>query len=93
MAASPAPGKEFPHRRFSWVYCLRRGPTDTVTTMSQLKSFLVQLATDPGRFADFLGDRDKVLEAADLTAEEREILLSADPDRIYAALTQGNKSY
>lgn len=44
--------------------------------------FLVELSQDPVKMEDYWKDPDSLLSAADLTAGEREILRSGDPERL-----------
>lgn len=51
-----------------------------------LKRFMVGLASDVGKLTAFMLDQNKAFDEAGLTTEQRELLLSGDQSRIYAAL-------
>lgn len=46
--------------------------------------FLIELSQDPVKMEDYWKDPDSLLAAADLTAEEKEILRSGNPARLEA---------
>lgn len=51
-----------------------------------LSNFLVDLASQPSRIADFLADPRRVVDESSLTAEEKSAVLSGDGARIRTAL-------
>jgi hypothetical protein len=51
-----------------------------------LKAYMVGLAIDPGQLSDFILDSEKAMERAGLSPGDREVLLSGDQGRIFAAL-------
>jgi hypothetical protein len=51
-----------------------------------LKKFMVALASDVGKLTAFMVDQNKAFDEAGLSQEQRELLLSGDQSRIYAAL-------
>jgi len=53
---------------------------------TDLKGFMVRLAIDPARYAEFLADPFSAAEQQGLSGRERDILLSGDQNKIYSAL-------
>jgi hypothetical protein len=55
-----------------------------ISVSTPLKSFLAVLATDLDRLAEYLQDRDRVMEEAGLSPEDIAALKSGDPSRLEA---------
>ena len=53
-----------------------------------LKDFMVKLASDVNVLTDFIKDPEKVIEGEALSEEERNILRSGNPARIFEALSE-----
>ena len=51
-----------------------------------LTSFMVSLAIEPEKFSEFVTDPEAAAEKAGLSKADRDVLLSGDQNRIYAAL-------
>jgi len=51
-----------------------------------LKAYMVGLAIDPEQLSDFILDSEKAMERAGISPEHRDVLLSGDQGRIFAAL-------
>ena len=56
-----------------------------------LSNFLIDLASDPSRLASFTANPDGILAAAHLNREERDALLSGDPEELREALAAARK--
>jgi hypothetical protein len=54
--------------------------------MTDLRTFLSEMALDPEKFADFLRDPEAAMRARELSEEDREALLSGIPAMIWARL-------
>ena len=54
--------------------------------MSDLKSFMVALASNVDRLSEFVANPQKVAEEAELSEADRATLFSADQAKLYAAL-------
>lgn len=52
----------------------------------KLKDFLVDLASDAERFSFYVSDPERMIEAADLSAEDRDALASGNQNRIYVEM-------
>lgn len=50
------------------------------------KQFMIELSKDAVKMEEFWRDPDAFLATADLTAEEKDVLRSRDPERIQALL-------
>jgi hypothetical protein len=55
-----------------------------------LREFLSTLATDPERLAAFQANPDAIMQEAGLTAEEQEVVKSADEQRIRQYLQESD---
>jgi hypothetical protein len=54
--------------------------------MTDLRTFLSEMALDPAKFAEFLREPESAIRAHDLSKEDREALLSGIPAMIWARL-------
>ena len=54
--------------------------------MTDLRTFLAEMALDPSKFAEFLREPDAAVRAHDLSEEDRAALLSGIPAMIWARL-------
>lgn len=58
---------------------------------TNLRSYLVRLATEPDRFSEFVANPLAAAENAGLSTEDREVLFSGNQNEIYAALVGGRQ--
>jgi hypothetical protein len=52
----------------------------------ELKRYMVELASDVGKLADFMLDPRAAMEATGLSKDSQDVLMSGDQGRIYATL-------